>query len=457
MTITDTSAFKAYDIRGIVGQNLSSELVYGAVQGYVDLFHPKTVVLGKDVRVSGPELFESAKNALVDAGVNVIDIGTISTDMMYFAVANYEYDGGLAITASHNPKEYNGIKVVREESKPVSSDNGLKDMEQFVLSGKILTSDTKGTITQKDILDDYCDKILSFLDHPLSRTYKIFANASCGMSGIALRKIIERGKLPLEVIELNFTPDGNFPNANPNPVDDESIKLMTEAMSKAGRVDFGITWDADADRCVFYDEKGQYMLGNYTSAVLTEYFLGKNPGDKALTVPSVFRAVEAVTKKYKSPLIFNKAGQSFIKQRMRSEDCIFGSEPSGHFYFRDFFYVDNGMIPLMVVLNLLEKQNKTLSQIYNEFTQNYFVSGEINNVVKNSQKVIHIIKDKYNGTGELVEIDGVSFEFPDWRFNLRSSNTEPLIRLNVESNDKALLDEKIKEVLEVIESNKELE
>ncbi len=457
MNKVDPKIFRAYDIRGVYGVTIDEDIVYRVAQAYVSLFKPKSVVLGRDVRESGPSLWEAAKNGFIDSGVDVIDVGTISTDMLYFTVAYYGYDGGITISASHNPKEFNGVKMVRQNAQPISSDSGILDIRDFVLAGTRIKAERTGTVTKKDIIDDYCNKVLSFLNTPLTKEYSIVANASFGVAGLALRRLIEIGKLPIHVKEINFEPDGTFSKGNPNPLTPESTKQSQDIIRNSGKIDFAVAWDCDADRCFFFDENGDFILGNYTAAILAEYFLEKNSKSPIITNESVYLAVKDVTDRFNSKLILHRTGHSFIKATMRKEDCDYAGEASGHYYFKDFFFADNGMIPLMIILNLLEEKHCTVSELYSKFRTQFFVSGELNTDVKDNIKVMDIVKKAYMHGGKVIEVDGISIEFPEWRFNLRPSNTEPLIRLNVESMNKELMEVKTKEILALIEKNKDVQ
>lgn len=452
MAEIDSSIFKAYDVRGVFPTQINEEIAYKVAQAYVELFKPKTVVLGKDVRLSGPTMWEAAKNGFIDAGVNVIDIGVISTDMLYFAAANYECDGGMSITASHNPKEYSGIKMVKKGAIPISGDSGIYTIRDYVIAGKSIKKFIKGRVTRLNLLDEYCTKILSFLK-PLKKHYKIVANANFGVSGLVLQKLIEKGNLPIELVaKIDFTPDGNFPKGAPNPML-EDRRTETISTVKELHPDFGIAWDADADRVFFYDEAGNAIESYFITAILSQYFLHEVEFAKILCDTRLIYAIQAMCDANHGTLIINKAGHSFIKETMRKDDVIFGGEMSGHYYFKDFFYADNGMIPLMIMLNLLENVTK-LSDLSNPLTEKYFISNEKNIEVASAEKVISFIKNKYHNFANINYIDGITFEYENWRFNLRSSNTEPLIRLNVESLDKELMERMTREILQDITDHK---
>lgn len=439
--------FKAYDIRGLYPAQIDENAVYKIVQAYIKTFKPsRAIVLGKDVRISSPSLWQSAAKGITDAGCDVIDIETISTDMLYFAVAYYDYGGGITISASHNPKEYNGMKIVRENSVAVSADTGLAEIKKEAAKDEQIIEPEKGEIIKKDILDDYVKHCCSFIDTSKIKPIKLVANANFGMAGVVLKKML--ANLPIEIIPLNFEPNGNFPKGRPDPSLPENRQEIEELVKSSG-ANLGVAWDADADRCFIFDENGQVIDGYFLTSILAEYFLQKNPGEKIISDPRLVWAVKDTVLANNGIYLVNKPGHAFIKDRLRSEDAIFAGETSGHFYFRDNFYCDNGMIPLLIVLEILGRKNIKVSELARPYREKYFISGEINKTVKDSDKVIKNIEKKYKD-GRLEYIDGFSFESSDWRFNLRKSNTEPLIRLNIEAKSQVLINKKIKELLALI-------
>lgn len=445
--------FKAYDVRGVYPNEINEADVYKIAKAYLEFVKPKEVVIGCDVRLSSATLKKAAIKAVTDSGIKVIDIGTVSTDMFYFAVANYGYSGGFTITASHNPKEYNGMKFVREGSKPISSDTGLFEIRDMAKNYETQNEDydlneqEKKLIEERDILEDYVAKVKTFADFSQFKKLKIVANPNFGVAGRALDKLLTG--TDIEVVKLNYDPDGNFPKGRPDPLIPENREELSRLVVENG-ADFGVAWDADADRCFFFTEKGEFIEGYFITALLAKIFLERFPGSTILHDPRLTWAIEDMVKKNGGTTLVNKAGHAFIKERMRSDNIVFGGEMSGHYYFRDYFYCDNGMIPLVMMLEFLSTQEKTLSEIMNEmFWQKYFVSGEINNEVADVKLVLEKAKEKYVD-GSLNEIDGVSIDYADWRFNLRGSNTEPVIRLNIEAKTKKLMEEKRNELLALV-------
>ncbi|MDO8240675.1 MAG: phosphomannomutase/phosphoglucomutase [Candidatus Moranbacteria bacterium] len=445
------SIFKAYDIRGIYPSEINELDVYKIATAFCEFVKPSEVVIGADVRLSSPSLKKVAIKAVTDAGIRVIDVGEISTDMLYFSVAHYGYASGFSLTASHNPKEYNGMKCVREESIPISSDSGLfeirdrafaMELSEDVLQGEI----NESLVEKKDILEDYAVKMRSFADFSKFKNFKIAANPNFGVAGRALTKVLEGTQISVE--KLNYEPDGNFPKGRPDPLIPENRDELSKLVVSTGS-DFGVAWDADADRCFFFTEKGEFIEGYFITALLAKIFLQRQSGQKIIHDTRLTWAIEDIVKENGGVDIATKAGHSFIKERMRKEDAVFGGEMSAHYYFRDYWFCDNGMVPLVMMMEFLSTQEKTLSEIMHEmFWQKYFVSGEINTPVADVKAVIENAKRIYSdGAVKIDETDGISIDHADWRFNFRGSNTEPLIRLNVEAKSQSLMEEKTKEML----------
>lgn len=442
------SIFKAYDIRGTYPDQINEEIFYKIAQAYAKFIQPKTVVLGRDVRLSGPALFDALKRGLVDAGVDVIDIGVVSTDMMYFAVAHYGYDGGLAVTGSHTPREYNGVKMVRKMAKPISGDSGIMEIRDLVLSGYGYKSEISGKVSGKEVLDDYIKKVLSVVDAGKIKPHKIVANLNFGPLAGNLKRL--QDFLPLEIIWLNEEPDGAFPKGRPDPLIPES-RGETEALIKNSKVDFGAAWDSDADRVFFFDETGRFLSGYFTTAVLAEYMLKRYPGSKIIMDMKQNWAIIDTIKRSGGVPLTNRTGHSLYKERMIKEDAVFGGEVSAHYFFKDYFYLDNGLIPLLLILDILSSSGKKMSEIYQPYFEKYFAIDETNIKVKDVDAVLRAVKQKYSG-GKLLEIDGVSVDYPEWRFNLRPSNTEPLVRLNLEAKTSGIMNEKLKEISKFIKT-----
>jgi phosphomannomutase len=438
--------FHAYDIRGIYPTDLDEDAAYAIAGTYTGLFKPETVVVGRDARQSSPALMERFVAGLVDWGVNVVDIGEITTDMLYFAAGEYGYSGGVVISASHNPGDYNGMKMVREGAAAISSDTGLYDIRDALKANPDPKppGGRKGEVTSKDIMAEYLEHVLTFIDPSIVKPFKLVANGNFGYVGRVVRKLAER--LNLELIELNFEPDGTFPKGPPNPMLKENAAEV-EDLIKKNPVDFGAAWDADADRVMFFDEKGRFIPGIYVTALLAEIMLHKEKGAKIIFDPRVvWPAFDAVNRNGGAP-IMAKAGHAFMKDRMRAENAIFAGELSAHYYFRENFYADNGIIPFLLVLEHLSRTGKSFSEMVDPFMENHHTSGELNHrVTKDSEVILKEVEAVFANRGEMDYTDGLSVEAKDWRFNLRASNTEPLLRLNVESRDPDIMDKITREV-----------
>lgn len=450
--MVDQSIFKAYDIRGIYPDQLDEKIIYAIAQGYVDLVKPKKVVLGRDVRTSGESLWQAAKQGFVDAGVDVVDIGVVSTDMMYFAVVYLAVDGGLTISASHNPREYNGVKMVRRDAVPISGDSGIVEIKEFVLSKKNITSANLGSSFTENILDAYIEHCISFIDTKKLQPVHIVANANFGMAGVVFDEMIAKADLPVSVERLNFKPDGTFPKGRPDPLVPEN-RVETAELVRDTNADFAVAWDADADRCFFFDEKGNFIDGYYIVALLASILLEGTQDEKVIIDPRmVFATRDAIRAAGGIPIV-NKVGHTFIKERMRKENAIFAGENSAHLYFRDNFFADNGIIPLLLIMQKISESGKKLSELVAPWTTTVFVSGEINFEVHDALSILKRLREKYFDAS-IDDTDGLSFEYEEYRFNVRLSNTEPLLRLNIESYDKQKVDELVTELRTVITSSK---
>ena len=447
-------SFRAYDIRGVYPTDLDEEAFYRIAKAYTYLFHPTTMVIGMDARESGPALKRSLTDGFVDAGVNVVDIGGVTTDMLYYAVgASEEYSGGIVVSASHNPKQYNGAKMVREKAAAISSDTGLFQIRDLIKEGKDkdVSSETKGQVTKKDVLKPYVEHVLGFIDRDRIKPFKIIANANFGYVGSCIQLIA--GQLGLSVMELNFTPDGSFPKGTPDPMQPAN-RAETESAMRAGDFDFAAIWDADADRCMFLDERGEFISGAYVTALLADILLTKHGGDdKIIFDPRVIWPTIKVCERHGAEPIISKSGHAFIKDRMRQENAIFAGEMSAHYYFRENFYADNGVIPFLLILDHLSQTGQPFSEVMKPYMDGHFMSGELNYRVEDIQKVIKAVKDRFAKEGREDLTDGYSLNTSDWRFNIRASNTEPLLRLNLEARKPGLI-EKIRDEIEEIIGSK---
>jgi len=440
----DTSIFKAYDIRGIYPTQINAELVYKIAQAYVKLINPKSVVVGHDMRLSGEEFSETAIRALSEAGVNVIDIGLVSTDQLYFAAATLDVSGGIQITASHNPKEYGGLKLVREKGVPISGDSGIYEIRDLVISNfQFPISNKKGTVEEKDIKKEYFDHVFKTFDVSKIKPFRIVANTNFGMATQAIAELKKR--LPIEFLEIvNPNLDGNFPKGPSDPLLPSNRGETIEAIQKL-KPDLGVAWDGDADRCFFFDELGTFISPAYINALLSQYFLQKNPGAKIVHDTRVVRVINDVIEKNGGIAIMAKAGHSFIKERMLKEDAVFGTESSAHYYFKDNFYLDNGLMPFLAVMEILSASGQKFSEVLKPFREKFYISEEINFEPSNPN-ILENIKEKYSDA-EIDTTDGYSFSYPSWRFNVRSSNTQNLLRINLEAGSEELLKQKTDELV----------
>ena len=435
------NVFRAYDIRGVYPTDIDEEAYYRIAKAYVYLFKPKSMVVGMDARSSSPVLKASLTRGFLDAGVDVVDIGEITTDMLYYAVGAFDYSGGVVVSASHNPKEYNGMKMVREKAAAISSDTGLFDIRDALKANKDadVKSDKKGTCTERDILDDYLNHVLKSVDKNSIEQFTIVANGNFGYVCRPAAKLADQ--LGLKLITLNFEPDGTFPKGPPDPMLPGN-RTETEALIKERKPAFGVAWDADADRCMFFTEKGDFISGAYITALLADILLTKYGSDNRIIFDPrvIWPTLDAVKRKGGTPII-SKGGHAFMKDRMRKEDALFAGEMSAHYYFRENFYADNGIIPFLLILEHLSKEDKPFSEIIAPYMAGHYISGELNYRIEDIKNVISKVKEKYQGQGQEDFTDGFSLETPEWRFNIRGSNTEPLLRLNIEARKDGLVDQ----------------
>jgi len=440
------TCFKAYDVRGRIPDQLNEDIAYRIGRGYAAFLQPKRVVVGYDIRLSSKAICAALVRGLNDSGVDVFNIGLCGTEEIYFATSHLGVDGGIAVTASHNPKDYNGMKFVREDSKPISADTGLEDIKVLAERNEFALAARRGTEEVVDVKIAYIGHLLSYVDVAKLKPLKVVCNAGNGGAG----RIVDllEPHLPFRFTKVFNKPDGNFPNGVPNPLLEENRAPTVQALHAAG-ADVAIAWDGDFDRCFFFDEKGNFIEGYYIVGLLAEAFLKKHPGSRIIHDPRLVWNTQAVVEEFGGIAVQCKSGHAFIKEMMRSEDAIYGGEMSAHHYFRDFFYCDSGMVPWLLVLELMVQSGKPLSRLVEECIARFPASGEINRTVSNAKAVIDKVLAHYKPMAlDIDYTDGVSVSFADWRFNLRMSNTEPVIRLNVESRgDIALMQSKTAEVL----------
>ncbi|HDH0733625.1 TPA: phosphomannomutase CpsG [Klebsiella oxytoca] len=453
------SCFKAYDIRGKLGDELNEDIAYRIGRAYGEYLKPKEIVLGGDVRLTSESLKLALANGLQDAGVDVIDIGLTGTEEIYFATSYLGVDGGIEVTASHNPMDYNGMKLVRESSKPISGDTRLRHIQKLAEENTFATvsADSRGRYKTMSILAPYIDKILSYVELTnFSKPLKLVLNSGNGAAGHVIDAIEERFKannLPIEIVKIHNNPDGNFPNGIPNPLLPECRQDTIDAVL-AHKADMGIAFDGDFDRCFLFDEKGNFIEGYYIVGLLAQAFLEKAPGSKIIHDPRLsWNTIDLVAESGGIP-VMSKTGHAFIKERMRLEDAIYGGEMSAHHYFRDFAYCDSGMIPWLLVAELICNKNRSLNNLVSDRMKAYPASGEINSSLADPKTAIERVLEKYKANAVSTDYtDGISVEYPNWRFNLRSSNTEPVVRLNVESRgNQDLMVEKTNEILALLRS-----
>ncbi|HJU44329.1 MAG TPA: phosphomannomutase/phosphoglucomutase [Vicinamibacterales bacterium] len=448
----NASVFKAYDVRGLYPSEITEELFHQLGRAFVAYLGPGTYAVARDMRVSSPSLSKAFTDGVLEQGGNVIDYGLIGTDQMYYAVAADNLDGGAQITASHNPGEYNGCKLVRKEAFPLSGDAGIKEMKEMILAGTIPAPSAKpGTVSRRDVLDRYIEHVLSFVDEAVIKPFNVVADAGNGVAGIVAPRLFDR--LPCRTTRLCFEVDGTFPNHEANPLIEENRRDITEAVIRE-KADIGIAWDGDADRCFFLDGTGEFIAGDFITALLAENILIKHPGETIIYDVRASYAVKDIVAKYRGKALMNRVGHAFIKRRMREENAIFGGEVTGHYYFRDNFYADNGYIPALMILELMSKRGQSLRDLLKPLREKYFISGEINTKVATmdvASRKIQELKRIY-AKANPYDLDGVSAEFPDWHFNVRQSNTEPLLRLNLEGLTPEIMEKRRDEVLGIIRS-----
>ena len=447
--LANLSCFKAYDIRGRIPTELNRELVVAIARAYAQWLKPRSVAVGYDVRLTSPDFAAAVREGLTDSGVDVIDIGRCGTEQVYFATFHLKLDGGIMVTASHNPADYNGLKLVRENAKPVSSDTGLAAIQQLVKDGGFVPAAKKGSVTRVDLQAEFVAHLLTYVDVPSLKPLTIVSNPGNGGAGVVIDALSPH--LPFRFEKIHHEPDGRFPNGIPNPLLIEKRDDTARAVV-AAKADMGIAWDGDFDRCFLFDERGTFIEGYYIVGLLASQVLKKTKGARIVHDPRLTWNTIQIVRELGGVPIQSKSGHAFMKEVMRREDAAYGGEMSAHHFFRDFSYCDSGMIPWMLVAEMISHTGKPLSELVEAAVRRFPASGEINRKVGDPNAVIAEIRKRYGPSALLIdETDGVGMDFEKWRFNLRMSNTEPLIRLNVESRgDRALMDQKTNELLAVI-------
>ena len=443
----DPKVFKAYDVRGVYGVDLDEDGAYRIGRAYVEHFEPRTIAVGRDMRVSSPSMAEAVIDGAADGGADVRDLGMIGTEMLYYAVDDGGLDGGITVTASHNPKQYTGMKIVRRGALPVGGESGLLEVRDRAVAG-FGESRRRGEVTEVDVWPGFVDKVLSFVDPASIAPLRVVVDAANGMAGAMLPPVV--AQLPIDVVEECFEPDGTFPSHEPNPLLPENREFIVRR-AREEQADLGVAYDGDADRCFFVDDTGEFVPGDFVTALFARAMLEKESGAKIIydlraswAVPRTIEAAGGI------PLV-NRVGHAFIKDRMRKEGALFGGEVSAHYYFRDFSQADTGVVPFLLMLELLSRSGKKLSELLAPFRESYFISGEINTPVADVALKLQEIKERYAAAGgRISHLDGISVDFDDWHFNVRPSNTEPLLRLNLEALSEREMESRRDEVLDLI-------
>jgi phosphomannomutase len=440
------ACFKAYDIRGRIPDELNEDLAYRIGRAYADYLKPEKVVVGHDIRLSSPAITDALVEGLRDGGSNVFHIGQCGTEEIYFATSHFEMDGGIVVTASHNPKDYNGMKLVRDASKPISGDTGLKEIEAMAEANEFAPVEERGTLQSMSHTDAYVAKLLGYVNQADLKPLKIVVNAGNGGAGAVIDAL--ESQLPFEFIKVHHEANGEFPNGVPNPLLEENRAPTIEAIQQH-QADLGIAWDGDFDRCFFFDSSGRFIEGYYSVGLLAEAFLARDGGGKIVHDPRLTWNTIEVARQFGGTAIQSKTGHAFIKERMREEDAVYGGEMSAHHYFRDFAYCDSGMVPWLLVAGLISARGKSLAELVDERMEAFPASGEINRRIEDPASVLQVIEQAYAATSiDKDYTDGLSMTFGEWRFNVRMSNTEPVVRLNVESRGNTpLMQEKTAELL----------
>jgi len=446
----NATIFKAYDVRGTYPDEVNEEVARAIGAGFVAYLKAKRIAVGRDMRLSSPSIAAAFIDGATSVGCDVVDYGMVATDMLYFAVAHDGLDGGVQVTASHNPKQYNGMKMVRQGAFPLSGEEGLAEIREMIATDALpRPAAARGTVTTKNVLDAYVNHVMGFIDASIIKPFNVVLDAGSGMAGLVAPKLFER--LPCKTTRLCFEIDGRFPSHEANPLIEENRRDIV-ARVVAEKADVGIAWDGDADRCFFIDGRGEFISGDFITALLAEAFLIKNPGAGIIYDLRASHAVKDTVERYGGSWYMNRVGHAFFKRRMRETNAIFGGEVTGHYYFRDNFYADNGFIPALLMLELMSRKNQSLHELVQPLERTYFISGEINTKVPSMDVVptkLDQIAAKYADAHQYT-LDGLSVEYPDWHFNVRPSNTEPLLRLNLEAKTPAMMAAKRDEVIALI-------
>jgi phosphomannomutase len=444
--VLDPEAFKAYDVRGLYPSQLDEAGAYAIGRAYVEEFESARIAVGRDMRLSSPSMAAAVREGAADGGAEVLDVGMVGTEMLYFAVGELQLDGGIAVTASHNPKEYTGMKIVRRGALPVGGESGLLDVRDRAIAAEWRDA-RRGEIRDQDIWAPFVDRVLSFVDVDALQPLRVVIDAANGMAGAMLPRVLDR--LPmLEVVRCYFEPDGSFPNHEPNPLLPENREFIISKTTSEG-ADFGVAYDGDADRCFFVDDAGGFVPGDFTTALFAESILAKEPGGKVIYDVRASWAVPEAIERAGGIALVNRVGHAYIKQRMREEGAVFGGEVSAHYYFRDFTQADSGVVPFLLMCDLISRRGK-LSSLLESLRSRYFITGEINTPVADVPAKLAELESRFGPSGRVSHLDGLSIEFDDWHFNVRPSNTEPLLRLNLEARSETEMTARRDEVLSVI-------
>ena len=444
----DPKVFKAYDVRGIYPDELDEAGARAIGRAYVEEFEPQKIAVGRDMRLSSPAIAEAVMSGAAEAGADVLDLGLLGTEMVYFAVGDLELDGGIMVTASHNPKQYTGMKIVRGGALPVGGDSGLLDIRTRAMAAADTPGgQTPGQVEKYDVWPAYVERVLSFVDVEVIKPLRVVIDAANGMAGAMLPPVL--GRLPVDTVRCYFEPDGSFPNHEPNPLLPENREFIVAKMLEEG-ADLGVAFDGDADRCFFVDDSGEFVPGDFVTALLAESILAREPGGKVIYDLRASWAVPETVERAGGVPLMNRVGHAFIKHRMREEDAVFGGEVSGHYYFRGFSQADSGVVPFLLMLEYISTQGRKLSEILRPYRERYFLTGELNTPVPDVAQKLQELEERFGREGRVTHLDGLSVDADDWHMNVRPSNTEPLLRLNLEARSQEAMERKRDEVLGAI-------